>query len=680
PADPKSLSANLVRAIHETADGELWFGTQSGLNRLLALDAQGAQFEHWLPRDGLPGGTVYALASDAMGRIWLSTNRGIASFEHKSGKFHAFTLADGLQGMEFNGGAVATLRNGQIAFGGTNGLNLFAPQSISASRYPAPVAITRVQVGPRELPVAHAGGTARMDAGDRIVRFEFAALDYAAPERNRFSYRLEGFDDDWVDAGTRHDATYTNLGPGTYTFTVRASNHDGYWSSNIARTRLSVVPPWWASPLARAAWLLLAAIAIVLGWSARRRQRRQVYVHHLDLKEREDRLRLALWGSGDDFWDWDMISETIVVTGTGDLFKGGEHDPNVLDYTWFRERMHPDDMPLVRQRLQKHIDRSTETFESEHRLRNHRGEWVWSLARGKIVERDEDGKPLRMCGTARDVTLERAAEHDRRVAHEVIHSMSEAVSVTDTSHRFISVNPAFTRMTGWRREEALGRSASLLDCSQHPPEHYLAIREELGRSGHWRGELWQRRRNGEEFLSKVEISEIRDGSGVRTHFVSVISDITDRKRAEQELRYLANYDALTGLPNRTLLTERIGHAIIRARRGNRKVAVLFLDLDRFKHVNDSMGHAAGDRMLKAAGSRLRHVVREGDSVARLGGDEFTVVLENIGSSAEAERVAEKIIAAFEEPLELDNGQEVVISPSIGIAMHPDHGQVPSDLL
>src|SRR5690606_27204239 len=106
PADPTSLSANLVRAIHETADGELWFGTQSGLNRLLALDAQGAQFEHWLPRDGLPGGTVYALASDAMGRIWLSTNRGIASFEHKSGKFHAFTLADGLQGMEFNGGAV----------------------------------------------------------------------------------------------------------------------------------------------------------------------------------------------------------------------------------------------------------------------------------------------------------------------------------------------------------------------------------------------------------------------------------------------------------------------------------------------------------------------------------------------------------------------------------------------
>ncbi len=206
------------------------------------------------------------------------------------------------------------------------------------------------------------------------------------------------------------------------------------------------------------------------------------------------------------------------------------------------------------------------------------------------------------------------------------------------------------------------------------------MREALERNGHWRGELWQRRKDNEEFLCWLELTEVRDASGARTHFVGVLNDITDRKRAEQELRYLANYDTLTGLPNRTLLSERLGHAIIRARRGNRKVAVLFLDLDRFKHVNDSMGHAAGDRMLKAAGSRLRHVVREGDTVARLGGDEFTVVLEDVAGNLEAEHIAQKVIAAFDQPLELDNGQEVVISPSIGISFYPDHGQVPTDLL
>src|SRR5690606_11469289 len=131
---------------------------------------------------------------------------------------------------------------------------------------------------------------------------------------------------------------------------VRASNHDGYWSDNIARAQLAVVPPWWESTPARIAWLLLAAIALVMLWSARRRRRFQMFAHHLDLKEREDRLRLALWGSGDDFWDWDMLAETIVVTGTGDLFKGNAHDPSVLGHDWFRERMHPDDMPLVMQR------------------------------------------------------------------------------------------------------------------------------------------------------------------------------------------------------------------------------------------------------------------------------------------------------------------------------------------
>jgi diguanylate cyclase (GGDEF)-like protein/PAS domain S-box-containing protein len=678
--DPHSLSANLIRSLHESADGHLWVGTQAGLNRLDALDAHRARFSRWQPRDGLPGATVYAIRDDRLARLWLSTNRGIASFDPQSGTFRAFTLADGLQGMEFNGGAAATLADGQIAFGGVNGLNLFAPQTIVGSRYAAPVVFTAVRVGSQGTPAQSEGGVLTMAAAERVVRFEFAALDFAAPERNRFAYQLEGFDEHWVDAGTRHDATYTNLDPGRYTFKVRASNRDGYWSDRVARAELRVTPPWWDSLAARTLYLVSAAIVAFVIWRAQRQRRREERSHHRDLREREDRLRLALWGSGDDFWDWNMANGTIVVTGSGDLFDGVSRQPIALTREWFREHTHPDDLPALERRLDQHINRVTDTFESEHRVRNRDGTWAWSLTRGKIVERDSDGQPLRMCGTARDVTAERAAEHERRVAHEVIRSMGEAVAVTDLEFRFVTINPAFTRITGWRVEEIAGRSAAILNCARHPVEQYLELREVLNRDGHWRGELWQRRKTGEEFLSWVEISEICDANGKRTHFVSVTSDITDRKRAEQELRYLANYDALTGLPNRTLLSERIAHAIARARRNGRKVAVLFLDLDRFKHVNDSMGHAAGDSMLKAAGARLRHVVREGDSVARVGGDEFTVVIEDIGSSTEAEHVAAKIIAAFEQPLELDNGQEVVISPSIGISLHPDHGQAASDLL
>lgn len=681
--DPKnagSLPADPIRALHATDDGLLWIGTQAGLARLDTLDATQAHFTRWLPRDGLPSGTVYAIEGDSHGRLWLSTNRGIAAFDRASGEFHGFTLADGLQGMEFNGGVSTRLRNGDLAFGGVNGLNLFSPQAIVGSRYAAPVVFTQVRIGSRDAHALHSGSSLEMAAADRIVRFEFAALDFTAPERNRFAYRLQGFDERWIEAGTRHDATYTNLDAGRYTFQVRASNHDGYWNGLPATITLRVTPPWWDSVAAKAVYLLLGAGALLLLWRSQRRRRSEEDSYHRDLKEREDRLRLALWGSGDDFWDWNFTRGEVVVTSPGDLVRDAKARPAAMSQSWFSERMHPDDLPAARQRLEQHINHASETLECEYRLRNRRGDWVWLLIRGKIVERDADGQPLRMCGTARNVTAARAAEQERRVAHEVIRSMAEAVAVSDLEFRFLTVNPAFTKITGWRQDEVAGRSATLLNCAQHAPEYYESMRESLARSGHWRGEVWQRRKRGDEFLSWSEISEVRDANGVRTHFVGVISDITDRKRAEQELRYLANYDALTGLPNRTLLSERIGQAIVRARRGARKVAVLFLDLDRFKHVNDSMGHATGDRMLRVAGSRLRQIVREGDSVARLGGDEFTVVLDDLVNGIEAEHVAQKIIAAFEQPLELDNGQEVVISPSIGISLYPDHGQMPSDLL
>jgi diguanylate cyclase (GGDEF)-like protein/PAS domain S-box-containing protein len=680
PADPRSLQGNIVRSIHESADGTIWVGTQAGLNRVDGLDGDRMRFTHWAAREGLPNAAIAAIGEDAMGRLWLGTSKGLATFDPRDATFRAFNSADGLQSSEFNSGAFASLADGRLAFGSVDGLTLFSPQAIVASRFPAPVVFTDVTIGDASPRVLRGAGSVRMAHADRVVRFEFAALDFTAPERNRFQYRLEGFDEKWIDAGTRHEATYTNLNARSYRFLVRAANHDGFWNDDAASIGVVVTPPWWASNEAKLLYLLAAIAAAAFWWHALHRRRQELARHRSDLQEREDRLRLALWGSGDEFWDWDMKHDTLFVTGPGQLLRNANEGQPIRAEAWINENVHPDDLPAVRQRIDEHVAGLTETLESEHRLRSARGDWVWVLARARIVERDEKGQPLRMCGTARNIMATRAADREHRIAQEVIRSMTEALTVTDLEFRFVSVNPAFTRMTGWREHEVIGRVASLLNCSQHPPEHYLAMREALERNGHWRGELWQRRKDNEEFLCWLELTEVRDASGARTHFVGVLNDITDRKRAEQELRYLANYDTLTGLPNRTLLSERLGHAIIRARRGNRKVAVLFLDLDRFKHVNDSMGHAAGDRMLKAAGSRLRHVVREGDTVARLGGDEFTVVLEDVAGNLEAEHIAQKVIAAFDQPLELDNGQEVVISPSIGISFYPDHGQVPTDLL
>jgi len=296
------------------------------------------------------------------------------------------------------------------------------------------------------------------------------------------------------------------------------------------------------------------------------------------------------------------------------------------------------------------------------------------------VESGGDGRARRIAGTARDITRSRQAERERRIAIAVLRSMNEAVVVLDRDFNFISVNPAFTRTTGYSEREVIGQNASLLDSNQHDVAFYNRIRQRLVNEGHWAGEIWQRRKNGQEFLCLIESNATEGIHGEHRVYIAVITDITQQKRAEQELRYLANFDTLTNLPNRAMLSERLSRAIVRARRQDHRIAVLFLDLDRFKDINDSLGHTAGDRILRAAAMRLQETVGEQQTVARLGGDEFTVVLESLQQPEDADRVAREIITAFEAPLVLDDRQEVVISPSIGISLYPDHGQVPTELL
>lgn len=686
PDDPHSLSGNLIRTIYQSTDETIWIGTHSGLNRLDILSNTGASFERYLSRQGLPNGTIYGILEDRHGKLWLSTNQGISAFDRTANEFRNFSLRDGLQGMEFNGGAYYQNGTNELFFGGLQGVNIFDPDKIEKNNYVPSVAITAVHVGREQrdvLPSITASGL-QVAQAERVLHFEFAALDFTTPARNQFVYKLEGFDDNWTLAGTKHDATYTNLVAGKYVFHIKASNRDGLLSDQVTSLPLELTPVWWNSYWIKLIGLLLVALVAYLQWRAFKRKRARELHHHNELRQREVQLRLALWGSGDEFWDWDPSGYPLYRLGD-DPGQGGDDNGEIVGGNDWRHRdVHPDDLALVKARLDQHVQGRTPYFESEHRIRNTdpfaENTWITVLARGKVVERDAEGNPVRICGTARDITATRQAERTSRIAAAVLKSMTEAVSVTDLNFDFIAVNDAFTRMTGYTESEVIGQSAVLLNCPQNPPEHYRLMREELMRNGHWRGEMWEKRKDGEEFLTWTEFSEVRDDHGLRTHYVCVLTDITDRKRTEQELRYLANYDPLTGLPNRALLSERLGQAIIRARRTNKKLGLLFIDLDRFKHVNDSMGHAAGDRMLKAVGARLRSNVRETDTVARLGGDEFTIILEDLVEVQEAEHVALKLLEAFTVPLDLENGQEVVTSPSIGISIFPLHAQTPSDLL
>ncbi|WP_168184644.1 EAL domain-containing protein [Oleiagrimonas sp. MCCC 1A03011] len=679
PGVEESLSSHVVMSLFIDSGGVLWVGTQSGLDRLVSLDDNGAHFHRITSRDGLPDSTIYCLREDNEHALWMSTNRGVVRMEPSSGKITAFSIQDGLQGMEYNSGACLKMRDGELVFGGVNGFDKVRPERVKPGTFQPTVNLTSIQIGANNQSVLPIDGRVRMQQSARAIRFEFAAMDFAAPQQNRFQHRLLGFDKDWIDDGTRHSATYTNLPAGRYRFEVRGSNHDGRFSATSHSVALIVIPPWWASRGMYALYIALGVmllLAVYLAFRARRMRERH---HQNQLQEREDRLSMALWGSGDEFWDLDLVNGRMYRLGAEQLL--GKGTPTEIDFDdWCNYVLHPQDLGHIRKEIAACLGGETDHFESEYRLKTTQGEWIWVLGRGKIVEQDTDGKPTRISGTVRNITRMRSEDRDRRIAAEVIRSMSEAVTVADLDFKFSSVNAAFTRMSGYSDAEVRGRDTSLLNCNQQPDSVYTHMRRELQSHGHWRGELWQRRKNGSDFLCWVELREVCNAHGTRTHYVCVMTDITDRKRAEQELRYLANYDMLTGLPNRTLLGERLGDSILRARRGGQRLAVLYVDLDRFKHINDSMGHTTGDRLLKAAGARLRQCVREQDTVARVGGDEFTLVLEDVGGSGEVIGVAHKIISAFNEALVLDPHQEVLISPSIGISLYPDHGEVPNELL
>ncbi|MBA5688639.1 EAL domain-containing protein [Rugamonas apoptosis] len=259
-----------------------------------------------------------------------------------------------------------------------------------------------------------------------------------------------------------------------------------------------------------------------------------------------------------------------------------------------------------------------------------------------------------------------------RLADRVFESTLEGVMVTRADGTIERVNPAFETLTGYSAEEAIGRNANMLSSKRQTPEFYQQMWGQLAATGCWQGEIWNRRRDGELYLEHLTISSICDDAGVCTHYAAIFADITQRRMAEERLNYLATHDALTGLPNRSLFGERLEHALRCAQRAQHSLGVLFLDLDRFKLVNDSLGHGVGDELLKMVGERLRACVREADTVARLGGDEFTLLLEDVGDARQVAHIAQKLLDAIGAPFHI-SGEEIYVTPSIGVSMYPDDG-------
>jgi diguanylate cyclase (GGDEF)-like protein/PAS domain S-box-containing protein len=266
-----------------------------------------------------------------------------------------------------------------------------------------------------------------------------------------------------------------------------------------------------------------------------------------------------------------------------------------------------------------------------------------------------------------DVTRRRHVEEKLRLTAQVIDNTTEGIMVTDTDFRIIEINKSFCAITGYSREEVLGESVLSLHTGPHEAGFYQGIWDIVRIRGSWRGEVWDRKKSGEVYPKWLSVSAVADERGEITRFVGIFSDITPMKKTDEQLYYLAHYDSLTGLANRRQFHDLLDRALKAARRKNEGVAVMFIDVDSFKEVNDNYGHRAGDQLLQEVGKRIQGCVRETDVVARLGGDEFTVILANLHDPGNIEPIAQKLLDQIARPVTIGH-EEVRVTSSIGISI------------
>lgn len=381
--------------------------------------------------------------------------------------------------------------------------------------------------------------------------------------------------------------------------------------------------------------------------------------------------KIAKFGS----WEWDIVTGEVVWSKEVYRIFGQDPQTFIPTYSDFLRLVHPEDQQYVQKIVYRTLQEKA-SFYIEHRLVLPDGGVRFVEGRGEL-HRDDQGKPIRMMGTVLDITERKKSEEKLNLAAKVFEEIVEGVMITDETTRIIDVNQAFTTITGYEREDILGKTPTVMSSGRHDKQFYFEMWRMLHETGYWQGEIWDKRKTGDVYPKWLSITRIQDKTGKTTNFVGIFSDITKIKQTEEHIQYLAQYDALTGLPNRALFKDRLDQAIKQAPREKRLVAVFCLDLDRFIIINDTLGPALGDHLLMETANRLKKLVPEDGTLARQTGDEFSFFI-YLKSSHEAVIYAAKMLGTFEEPFACFD-QVLHLTASIGISIFPTDGDQ-SDIL
>ncbi|XOV80608.1 MAG: EAL domain-containing protein [Aestuariibacter sp.] len=627
-----------------------------------------------------PISPVYGLVPDENGRLWFSSHDGIYSLNMESKHVSKFDTEYGLSVMEFNSGAYNKLSTGELIYGSVKGLTRFYPEHIGRKAdFHRQVYIDEVSIdGVSQISsFANLAGQSFSILNDHLsIQVSFTTLGFEQQNKVRYEYQLIQDEIITYPVSKKNTINFTRLLPGHYELRVNAISPKTGFRTKPSSIFFEVKYTAWLSPGAKSVYVTVLVLLIVFLVFRRKQKRLAMMAMNRHLELSEERLQIALRSSHSYAWEWNDSTNNL------HLSKNSEDASQVTPET-FKEHyqeIHPDDRRSFLKEWQRMFDSADiDAFNFTYRMKSPQGEFRWYRNVGRILQRNEHGKPQRISGLFTDITEIKSMEESASIFGEAFRNTKDWVVIIDAEFNGVMANNSFYKAFNVKPNSTFSLNDEMFAGLTNKMLFYRKIMGNMNVGEHWHGEDSVKVPDGTIFHVLINISLIKVESHAEHHFVVIFTDITKQKEAEDELRKMANYDPLTSLPNRTLLIDRIEHAIQGADRNNDTLALLFLDLDRFKPVNDSLGHEYGDMLLQKIAQRLKSRVRRQDTVARLGGDEFVVVLESFKDVTHVGEVAQEIAEHIGKPVQLGR-HRVSVAPSIGIALYPSDARTPSDLL
>ena len=633
--------------------------------------------------NGLTTDNIYSLQPDQYNNLWFSSQLGLFRLNTQTQHLENYTAKDGLFANEYNGASFETLNDGRLVFGSTRGITLVEPKEFLLNNTldtPVKVSLTDFQLFSETTNNRHELSQLKeinLNYDDYGLKIHFSTLQFLQQEQTRYNVDLTGPAPLHFKNLRKNELLLSKLAPGKYHLSIAAINPiTGKLSAPLQITIHSFPAPWLSNG-AKLSYALIIFLFVFSYLKVRSNQRKKLEAEHEKLQDSQTQIQLALDASASGIWDY-HIEQDLLYESRKVKESNGEDDGNSIKQRFLQ--IHSDHRQKIEQQWHEFINVGKHNWDVSFRMKADDGSWQWYRETGAVIKRDEQDKPTRVSGTYTNITQSKADEAQMLLYGEAFRQINDWVLILDEKKSPLTANKAFMNVFASKQQAAVPTLQYFMQLiGEQKYQQFKEIIEDIKPGESWQGEEVVATKESEQHPVLVKINAIAVDANIITHYVVVISDISVQKDAEEKLRHLAHYDYLTNLPNRKLILEKIDHTINEHHFSDHQSALFFIDLDKFKQVNDSLGHHAGDELLKHVGNTLIANVKARDIVARQSGDEFMILIESVKHIDDLTHLAQRINNCLAKPLKI-NGSQINISSSIGIALFPDDATSSSELI